>query len=411
MSGATIGVTGWSLLVAGLVLLPLPGGSAYATPDQQMAASGDKREPHAEEAGRQDDHEHEKGEKDGHAHEEGEKDEHGHEEGNKDDHSHEDGKEDEHGHDKGRKDDHGHDEGERKTGGHKVGQKDDHGHGDGEKDEHGHDEHSAARLSLEKLQHAGVTFAVAEAGHVDDGVQLLGTVRPDGDRLAHITPRFAGIVRDVRASVGDVVEPGQILGVIESSESLAPYDLKTLIGGTIIEKHLTRGEAVDRDRQAFIVADLSRVWVHLSVYQKDLKRVAIGDRVHVRASQEDAMAEGTITYITPGVDDETRTATARVTLDNAARQWRPGMFVVAYALTPHPAEVVVPATAVQTLEGKSVVFVAEKDEVAPREVTLGHRGETVIEVLTGLKVGERVAATNTFLLKAELGKSEAEHSH
>ena len=123
------------------------------------------------------------------------------------------------------------------------------------------------------------------------------------------------------------------------------------------------------------------------------------------------MAEGTITYITPGVDDETRTATARVTLDNAARQWRPGMFVVAYALTPHPAEVVVPATAIQSLEGKSVVFVAEKEEVAPREVTLGHRGETVVEVLTGLKVGERVAATNTFLLKAELGKSEAEHSH
>jgi cobalt-zinc-cadmium efflux system membrane fusion protein len=285
-------------------------------------------------------------------------------------------------------------------------------HGDeGGKDEHGHDEASAARLSVDKLSHAGVTFAPAESGHVDDGVQLLGTVRPDGDRLAHITARFPGIVREVRASVGDSVRAGDILAIVESSESLAPYELKTLIGGTIIEKHLTRGEAVDRERQAFIVADLSNVWVQLSIYQNDLERVSVGDRVHVRAGQEEAVAEGVITYITPGVDDKTRTATARVTLPNPDRRWRPGMFVVAYVLTPHPSEVIVPTSAIQQIEGKSVVFVAEDDEVEPRTVTLGHRGETVVEVLTGLRAGERVASTNTFLLKAELGKSEAEHEH
>ena len=87
------------------------------------------------------------------------------------------------------------------------------------------------------------------------------------------------------------------------------------------------------------------------------------------------------------------------------------MFVVAYVLSPQPAGVVVPSSAIQTLEGQTVVFVAEGDQVEPRPVVLGHRGKTVVEIVSGLRTGERVAATNTFLLKAELGKSEAEHDH
>lgn len=281
----------------------------------------------------------------------------------------------------------------------------------GAKDEHGHDEDTSSSLSVKALEHGGVTFVPTDSGHVDDGVELLGTVRPNGDGLAHITPRFPGIVRDVRANVGDNVRAGAVLAVVESSESLAPYELKTLIDGTIIAKHLTRGEAVDREKQAFVIADLSSVWVNLSIYQKDLDRVRLGERVHVMENLGSAASEGTITYLTPGLDDRTRTATARVTLPNPDRRWRPGMFVVAYALSPHPAAVVVPTGAVQTLEGQTVVFVAEGDRVESRLVVLGHRGRTVVEVLTGLRPGERIAATNTFLLKAELGKGEAEHDH
>lgn len=288
------------------------------------------------------------------------------------------------------------------------------GHGEAE-EKGGHGEHAGedaqSGLSVAKLLHAGVVFASAESAHVDDGVQLLGTIRPDGDRLAHVTPRFPGIVREVRVVAGAEVQAGDVMAVLESSDSLAPYELKALIAGTVIEKHLTRGESVDRDKQAFVVADLSTVWVNLSVYQKDLERVRVGDRVQVRAPQGETASEGTITYITPGVDEDTRTATARVALPNTDRRWRPGMFVVAYALALHPADLVVPTSAIQTLEGRTVVFVAVGDAVEPRPVVLGHRGETVVEVLDGLQRGERVATQNTFLLKAELGKNEAKHEH
>lgn len=297
---------------------------------------------------------------------------------------------------------------------HKEASGDDHGHDEAEeKDGHGdaHGRGGAPELSAEKLEHAGVTFTEIGPGHVDDGVQLLGTVHPDGDRLAHITPRFPGIIRESRRNVGDAVRAGDVLAVVESSESLSPYDLRTLIDGTIIEKHLTRGEAVDRDKQAFVVADLSSVWVELSVYQRDLDRVRIGDTVRVRAGEKGEAAEATIAYVTPGVDETMRTATARVVLPNPDGRWRIGTFIEAYVVSPHEAALVVPTAAIQTLEGKSVVFVAEGDRVEPRPVTLGHRGETLVEVLSGAAAGDRVATVNSFLLKAELGKAEAEHAH
>jgi cobalt-zinc-cadmium efflux system membrane fusion protein len=289
------------------------------------------------------------------------------------------------------------------------------GHGGGEEAGHtdDHDEHGgeAKALSTTTLEHAGVVFSEIGPGHVDDGVKLLGTVHPDGDRLAHITPRFPGTVREVKKNAGDLVRPGDVLAIIESSESLSPYEIRTLIEGTIIEKHLTRGEAVDRDRQAFVIADLSSVWVELSVYQRDLDRVRVGETVRVRAGDDGPQAEGAIAYITPGVDASLRTATARVVLPNPGGHWRIGTFIEAYVVSPHPAALVVPASAIQTLEGKSVVFVAEHERVEARPVTLGHRGETLVEVLSGVATGDRVATGNSFLLKAELGKSEAEHDH
>lgn len=279
-----------------------------------------------------------------------------------------------------------------------------------EEDGHGEQGHGeAAELSIDKLERAGVTFSTVGPGHVDNGVQLLGTVRPNGNQLAHITPRFPGIVRESKKNVGDTVRAGDLLAIVESSESLSTYELRTLIDGTIIERHLTRGEAIDRERQAFVVADLSTVWVELSVYQRDLDRVRVGQTVRVRIGTDGPQAEGTIDYITPGVDESMRTATARVVLPNPEGWWRLGSFVEAYAVSPDPAPLVVPNTALQTLEGKSVVFVAEKDHVEPRAVTLGHRGETLVEVVSGLTAGERVATANSFLLKAELGKGKAEH--
>jgi cobalt-zinc-cadmium efflux system membrane fusion protein len=111
------------------------------------------------------------------------------------------------------------------------------------------------------------------------------------------------------------------------------------------------------------------------------------------------------------VDPLTRTATARVVLANDDGRWRPGMFVKARAVSTSVASLSVPSTALQRMEGETVVFVETDAGFEPRPVQLGREGDQLVEVLTGLSAGERVASRNAFLLKAELGKSEAAHEH
>lgn len=272
-------------------------------------------------------------------------------------------------------------------------------------------EAGAIALTPDDLAREQIEVAVAGPGTIDSGIELVGEILPNGDRLAHITPRFPGIVREVLKQAGDHVRAGDVLAVIESSESLSAYSLKTAIDGIVLAKHLTRGEAVDREKQAFIVADLRSVWADLAVYQKDLVQIPVGQRVHVQAVGGGPSAEGAIVYITPDLNQTTRTATARVVLDNKDGRFRPGMFVSARTLDPAEGAVVVPREAIQTWEGGLAVFVETQAGWTPRPVVLGRQGDLRAEVIAGLTAGERILAKNSFLLKAELGKAEAEHDH
>jgi len=264
-------------------------------------------------------------------------------------------------------------------------------------------------LTPEQLAAAEIALGVAGPGPVDSGFELVGEVHPNGDRLAHITPRFPGIVREVRKNAGDAVAAGDVLAVIESSDSLAPYAVKTAIDGIVIGKDLTRGEAVERTKQAFVVADLATVWVDLAIYQKDLGRIPLGQRVHIDAVGPGPAAEGRISYITPAVDRVTRTATARVVLANGDRQFLPGMFVTAHTLDVVDAAVTVPRDAIQTIGDAPRVFVFIEgkgaDGLAARKVVLGRQGTERVEIVSGLAAGERIAVSNAFLLKAELARA------
>ncbi|MCC6552485.1 MAG: efflux RND transporter periplasmic adaptor subunit [Polyangiaceae bacterium] len=199
----------------------------------------------------------------------------------------------------------------------------------------------------------------------------------------------------------------------------AGYALIAPIDGTIIEKHITVGEVLRDDSQAFVIADLSTLWVNVTVYARDLPKVRTGQAVTVRAEGVAESAHGTIAYVGHVVGEQTRSAVARVVLDNPGPAWRPGLFVTAeVALEEVDAAVVVADEAVQTVEGKPVVFVQGGDSFEARPVTLGRKGSRpgeaagrVVEVLKGLAPGDRYAGKNSFILKAELGKSEAGHEH
>ncbi len=193
--------------------------------------------------------------------------------------------------------------------------------------------------------------------------------------------------------------------------SFLRYVISAPFGGVIVEKHLALGEFVDVEESAFVVADLSEVWVELSVYQKDLSRVRTGQDVLVVDTQTGAEAWGRISYMSPMLDEQTRTATARVVLANDGA-WRPGLFVEGrVAVEDLPVEVMVPKEALQTFEGRTVVFAQTDEGFEPFPVETGLENDTLVELRSGLEPGQRYAATGSFTLKAQLEKSGFASGH
>lgn len=197
-----------------------------------------------------------------------------------------------------------------------------------------------------------------------------------------------------------------------SSGNLNRYEIRAPFDGIVVEKHLGLGEAVREDANVFLISDLSSVWAEIIVSPKDLQVVRAGKKAVVRATAFDASAEGTISHVGALIGEQSRTAKAHVVLPNAADLWRPGLFVNVEVVAGETAvPVAILADAIQTVEGKSVVFVRVADGFAAREVSLGRSDGQLVEITSGLDAGTDYAATGSFAIKAELGKGSAEHSH
>ncbi|WP_275546060.1 efflux RND transporter periplasmic adaptor subunit [Pseudomonas sp. Marseille-Q0931] len=190
------------------------------------------------------------------------------------------------------------------------------------------------------------------------------------------------------------------------------YSLRAPFAGMVVEKHLVPGEVVSEASNAFTVADMSRVWVTFSVSPRDLGQVRAGQSARISAPELGREVSATVAYVSPLLGEQTRTASARISLENPDGIWRPGLFVsVALATESHEAKATVPADAIQEVEEVTSVFVRTDEGFEVRPVTLGTRSEGFVEILDGLSVGERVAASGSFILKSELGKGSAEHAH
>ncbi len=196
-------------------------------------------------------------------------------------------------------------------------------------------------------------------------------------------------------------------------EPLTRYEIISPFEGVVINKHITMGEAIRDDAEVFTIADLSTVWVNLTVYQKDLHKVRDGLKALIIDNKTNAEAQGTIDWISPVLDESTRTATARIILSNSEGHWRPGMFVNAQVVIDEiEASLVVPRSALLSIDGQNIVFVQKQEGFEPQQVEIGRSNKTHIEIVSGLTAGQRIVATNALSLKAELGKSKfGEHGH
>lgn len=211
------------------------------------------------------------------------------------------------------------------------------------------------------------------------------------------------------------------LGLSESEIAALPNEPEALLrrqevrapmAGRVVERKVDLGMAVGRDNletELFVIVDLDRVWVELAVSPTDLPAIKEGQPVSIAARGIMEKADGKIMFITPLVDKESRSARVVAEVANESGAWRPGSFVTAAVATgEQPVSVAVPASAVQTIGAAKAVFVRTAEGFEKRAVVTGRSDDRLAEVLTGLKAGETIAVTNTFLLKAEFLKSSAE---
>jgi cobalt-zinc-cadmium efflux system membrane fusion protein len=194
------------------------------------------------------------------------------------------------------------------------------------------------------------------------------------------------------------------------------YEIVAPFNGTVIKKHMALGEALKEDTEVFVVADLSAVWIDISVYQQDLALVSEGQRVVLIADPGSPVREGAIEYVGPILGERTRAAIARTTLPNRDGDLRPGMFVTArISVDSVEVSIAVEKEAVQVIDGEKAVFVSTDEGFEVRHVNTGVSNGNKIEIVAGLEQGERYVWTGAFNLKAKLitGSldSHAGHGH
>ncbi|MCB1505243.1 MAG: efflux RND transporter periplasmic adaptor subunit [Hyphomicrobiaceae bacterium] len=196
----------------------------------------------------------------------------------------------------------------------------------------------------------------------------------------------------------------------KDQENARLYELRSPIAGRVIARDVILGQVVGTDREVFTIADLAKIWVEMSVAPQDLPFAREGQDVIVTSGGKTATAK--VMLVNPMIDPDTRSAKVVAELDNSAGEWRLGDFVSARLISgKQEAALIVPRSAIQTVKGSPVVFVNEQAGFRARPVTTGREDSENVEILSGLEFAETIATMNTFTLKAELGKAEAEHEH
>ena len=284
------------------------------------------------------------------------------------------------------------------------------GHG-----EHGHEEHGKeghVELSAAARKNANLKIEEAGPAKIKTLLPLYGKIASNEETLAHVQPRFPGVVKEVRKRLGDKVGKGDVLAVVESNESLRTYEIKSEVAGTVIQKDVTLGEFVKNEDTIYTIADLTAVWVDLAVFREDFKKLKVGQPVEIHPGAGEEAIQDKVAYISPFGTEGTQSMLARCVVPNPDGDLRPGLFATAEIVTGEiEAPVAVKLAAIQTLKEKTVVFVEEGDAFEAREVELGARDNAFVEVLSGLLPGDKYVSENSFILKAELGKAEAEDEH
>lgn len=282
---------------------------------------------------------------------------------------------------------------------------------------HAHEEGEEAEADRTTIKAAiaeqsGIRSVAVQAGTIADEHEVQGLLTPVDGRVAQVMARFPGPIRSLRANVGDRVSAGQTLASIDSNLSLTTYSISAPISGVVLSRQAQVGAVAGEGTPLFEIGDLSELWVDLHIFGNDTQHITAGVPVTVTRMTDGVSQSTTLERVLPGTATASQSTVARASVRNDDGLWRPGAAVKArIVVAMQPAAVVVPLSALQTMEGREVVFVREGDTYSARPVVLGARDAGKVEVKEGLRVGEQVVVEQSYVVKADIGKAGAAHEH
>lgn len=268
---------------------------------------------------------------------------------------------------------------------------------------------AAAKISAKAAQTAGIEIETARPAEIRDTLTLYGSIKPNAEREQEIRARYPGVVHSANKSAGDKVTKGDVLFTVESNESLQTYPVVAPLTGQVLERSGNPGDAIDSSTVLMKVADLSTVWVEFAIFSRDLAHVRRDMTVLFAGTDADESSTTKLTYVAPAGHADSQSVVARAVVDNRSGKWVPGQFVTGdVVIADIKVPVAVSPVALQELNGKTVVFVQVEQGFEPRPVEIGKRSREAVQILKGLAAGDRYATTNSYLIKADLLKGEAE---
>ena len=268
------------------------------------------------------------------------------------------------------------------------------------------------QLSPEALRNAYIEVGMARPAPIEVTADAPGEVRLNAERVLEVRPRFGGVVRELRKHIGDRVMRGEVVAVVQSNESLTDYEINSSLAGTVLSCTVVVGQTLDSQSLLYTIADLSTVWIDFTIYPQFIGLIRLGTPARVVAqNRPDLAATGTVHYVGPVLDQDTRVSIARVVLPNPKGAWQPGMFVTVRAtLERMRVAVTVPEDAIVRMGERVAVFRAHGTRFELQTVLLGRSDGRTTEVTRGLAAGDSVVVKNAFILKSELGKGAVEET-
>lgn len=265
-------------------------------------------------------------------------------------------------------------------------------------------------LSERSVAKAGIELAQVGPGQIRTQLHLFGVVAAIPEQQYQVGAAYSGIVQNMEVKVGDQVKKGQLLAQLQNPATLKNYSISAPASGEVTATFVNVGSKVS-EQPILEISDLSSVYVEMSAFPGDTEQLKTGDIFEVKDLHGHQSAQSSIRYIAPQMTGG-HIARARGVIANNDGYWRPGMHVKTdVTVATIDAPMVIKQSALQQWNGKTVIFIRVGDTFEIRMPVLGRADDTQVEVLSGVPAGASYATRNSFILKADVLKSEASHDH